>query len=286
MPNGLLHAMRVVGLAVNIPGPYVLWRLKQMGADTIKVEPPEGDALATASPAYYGVLTAGSAVMRLNLKTTEGMAAFHNILQDADLLVTTQRPDALMRLGLGWESLRQRHPRLCYIAIVGHAPPHENVPGHDLTYQARMGLIDGEHMPRILAADMVGAEQAVSAALALLLARERGASPGHMMVSLEAGAHTLAETIRCQLTSPGAPLGGGLPSYRIYPAKEGHVAVAALEAHFAERLKKALAVSVLNGETIAAALMARSATAWESLAEELDLPLAAVREWPPENTAG
>ena len=68
-------------------------------------------------------------------------------------------PSALARLGLEWGSLHARFPRLCYVAIVGYLPPHENVPGHDLTYQAAYGMLTPPHLPRVLVADMAGAHE-------------------------------------------------------------------------------------------------------------------------------
>ncbi|HDP35776.1 MAG TPA: CoA transferase [Candidatus Hydrogenedentes bacterium] len=280
MASAWLRGIRVVGLVVNIPGPYAVARMRAMGAETIKVEPPEGDPLAAVCPAYHDALNAGAKVIRLDLKTTQGMTAFHDLLQDADLLITTQRPAALERLRLSWDALHSRHPRLCHVAIVGYPPPRAEVAGHDLTYQAHMGLIDGDRMPRTLSADILGAEHAVSAAAALLFARERRAQAGQCLVSLAEAAHHLAKPFQCGLTAPGGPLGGGLPIYRIYPAKEGRVAVASLEPHFTEKLRQALGLSRLSGETIGAALRTRTAAEWEAWAKTLDLPLAAVREWP------
>ena len=66
-------------------------------------------------------------------------------------------------------------PHLCQVAIVGHLPPDEDASGHDLTYRARFGPLP--EMPPVLVADLAGAEQAVSAALSLLFARERGNAP-------------------------------------------------------------------------------------------------------------
>lgn len=280
MASAWLQGIRVVGLVVNIPGPYAVGRLRAMGAETIKVEPPEGDPLAAVCPAYYDALNAGAKVVRLDLKTTQGMTAFHDLLQEADLLITSQRPAALERLRLSWDVLHGRYPRLCHVAIVGYPPPRAALAGHDLTYQAHMGLIDRDRMPRTLSADILGAEHVVSAATALLYAREHGAQAGQSLVALAEAAYHLAEPLRCGLTAPGGPLGGGLPLYHIYPAKEGWVAVACLEPHFTEKLQQALGLSRLSEETIVAALRMRTAAEWEVWAETLDLPLAAVREWP------
>ncbi len=279
MSSAWLEGIRVVGLVVNIPGPCALARLRAMGAETVKVEPPSGDPLAAACPMYYDALNTGGKVVCLDLKTTQGMAGFHDLLQNADLLVTTQRPATLERFGLSWNALHSRCPRLCHVAIVGYPPPRTEVPGHDLTYQAHWGLIDGDRMPRALSADILGAEHAVSAAVALLFDRERHGQAGQCMVSLAEAAHHLARPLQSGLTAPGGFLGGGLPTYRIYPAKEGRVALAALEPHFAEKLRQALGLSRLSEDTLAAVLRTRTAAEWEAWACSLDLPIAAVQEY-------
>ena len=106
-------------------------------------------------------------VLVLNLKIPEGKAALDYHLGRADLLLTASRPRALERLGLGWTTLQAKYPRLCQVAIEGYPPPYENRPGHDLTYQAEAGLLDPPSMPKSLASDLVAAEQAASAALAM-----------------------------------------------------------------------------------------------------------------------
>src|SRR5690606_20205433 len=93
--------------------------------------------------------------------------------KDADILITSSRPSALARLGLDAKNLRKTYPRLCHVAIVGESGKRAEHAGHDLTYQARHGLVDPPSMPKALVADTAGAERAVSAALAMLYAREK-----------------------------------------------------------------------------------------------------------------
>ncbi|HEX8905060.1 MAG TPA: CoA transferase, partial [Longimicrobiaceae bacterium] len=166
-----LDGVRVVTTAVNLPGPLACARLHALGAAVTKVEPPSGDPLATASPAWYRELADGQRVVALDLKVPTGRQALAVLLADADLLVTATRPAALERLGLGWAELRARHPRLCHLSITGYAPPDEDRPGHDLTYAAAAGLVAPPDLPRTLLVDLAAAERTVSTALALLLAR-------------------------------------------------------------------------------------------------------------------
>ena len=158
MSASLLAGLRVVSTALNLPGPAACARLREFGAAVTKIEPPTGDPFEEFCPSWYRRLHEGTAVERLDLKSSTGIKAFHALLANADLLVTAQRPSALARLGLDPASLASRHGRLCHVAITGHPAPNEDVPGHDLTYLAMHGLIAPPAMPPTLFADMAGAE--------------------------------------------------------------------------------------------------------------------------------
>lgn len=273
-----LQDFRVLTLAVNIPGPVAAAQLAGWGAAVTKIEPPGGDLLAVAAPAWYRALHSSQNVLRLDLKTAGGQAELDSLLTCSDLLLTSTRPAALARLGLGWGALKVRYPQLCQVAIIGYPAPQENKAGHDLTYQASLGLVEPPHLPRTLLADLGGAERAVQAALALLLARERGQGAGYREVTLAEAAEAFAAPRRYGLTVPGGALGGGLPGYGVYRAEEGWVAVAALEAHFLERLGLALGLPEVTAESLAGAFGQRPAEEWERWAAEMDLPLVAVHE--------
>jgi alpha-methylacyl-CoA racemase len=233
----LLGGVRVLTLAVNLPGPAAASRLCDMGAEVVKVEPPGSDPLARMCPGYYAELSAGQDVVSLDLKARKDQDSLYDHLESMDLLLTMSRPAALGRLGLSWPEVHARFPRLlCQVAIVGHPPPEADAPGHDLTYQARFGMLSPPGMPPVLLADLAGAERAVSAALSVLLARKRGRGAGHEQVALSEAARSFAGPLRWGLTASGGVLGGGFPGYGLYRVREGHVALAALEKHFWERL--------------------------------------------------
>src|SRR5262249_49871278 len=152
---------------------------------------------------------------------------------DADLLLTSHRPRSLARLGLSWDTLHARYPRLCQVAIVGHLEDPD-LPGHDLTYQISADLLEPPSgpmpaLPRTLIADIGGAQQAANAALALLLGRERTGETRYVAVALADAAHYFAAPLRHGLTAPGGRLGGGYPPYNLYATADGWVAIVALE---------------------------------------------------------
>lgn len=276
--TGPLAGLRVLSLAGNIPGPLAAARLHALGAAVCKVEPPGGDALAAACPAWYAALHAGQAVIRLDLKDAGDRAQLDPLLAAADLLITASRPAGLARLGLAWDNLHAAYPDLCQVAIVGHAAPAEDRPGHDLTYQAAAGLLTPPALPRALLADLAGAERAVAVALALLLARQRGQGSGYREVALAGIAEDFAAPLRHGLTAPGGLLGGGLPTYNIYPAQDGWVALAALESGFVQRLQEALNITKLSHSALADIFRTQPAHIWEQWAITHDLPLVAVHD--------
>lgn len=271
-----LDGFKVVSLAVNLPGPAAARRLLQLGARVLKVEPPAGDPMAQYRLEWYRKLNAGQEIVRLDLKSAEERERLFDELADADLLLTASRPEALIRLGLGWEELHERFPRLCMVAIVGYPAPNENLPGHDLTYQAKIGLLSPPNMPKTLLADMAGAERAAAEALALLLARERGMGTACILVALSEAAEYMAEPLRNGLTASQAMLGGELAEYNIYQTNEGWVAVAALEPHFKKRLAEALGCEFNSPEQLRPLFVAKSAKDWELWAKEYDLPIVAI----------
>jgi alpha-methylacyl-CoA racemase len=181
-------------------------------------------------------------------------------------------------LGLDWPALSARYSRLCHVAIVGYPAPDEDRAGHDLTYQASVGVLEPPRFPRIPLADYAGSERAVSAVFALLWERERTGCGGRSEVSLVEALAPYADALRYGLLAPGTLLGGGSPLYGLYRAASGWVALAALEPHFSAQLARGLGLAELTAESLAQAFLARTARDWEAWAAEQDIPLAAVHD--------
>jgi crotonobetainyl-CoA:carnitine CoA-transferase CaiB-like acyl-CoA transferase len=270
-----LSGIRIVNLALNLPGPAAARRLQLLGAEVVKVEPPAGDPMEQYHAGWYRDMALEQQVVRLDLKSAEGEERLSGLLSTADLLISATRPAAMERLGLGWNKLHARYPSLCQVAITGYPSPRENEAGHDLTYQASLGLISPPHMPLTLLADMAGSELTVSAALALLLQRERSGASGYAEVPLSAAAEAMAEPLSYGCTAKGALLGGGLPEYNIYQAADGWIAVAALEPHFKKRLESELGIATL--EQYQSVFATRSAAEWQQWGQKIDVPVVAVR---------
>jgi alpha-methylacyl-CoA racemase len=275
-----MTGLRVVSLALNLPGPLAAYRFALAGGEVTKVEPPSGDPLTLAAPEVYRQLHEGMKVIQADLKTAAGLNQLEELLASADLFLTSSRLGALDRLGLSWEGLQSRHPSLSMVAIVGHRPPDENHPGHDLTYQAEHGLLNPPALPSSLFADLGGSLEAFAAGLGLLLARARGSvSPEQrrQIVSLERSADFFAQPRQWGLTLPGGFLGGGLPQYNLYRCETGWVALAALEPHFWIRLQSMLGLENPTQEQLQEVFGKQSADVWQVWARQHDLPLVAVK---------
>lgn len=264
-----LAGVHVVSLAQNVPGPVALAQLVAAGATAVKVEPPSGDPLRTYNRAWYQALHSGVTVTEIDLKTPEGQARLHRLLASASLLLSSQRPAALGRMGLTTRGVASMHPNLRWLNIVGDTK-HPERAGHDLTYQAETGLL-GHEMPRTLIGDLMGAERAVATALLML----RQPAPAAAEVGLRDVLESAAVPLKRGLTAPKGVLGGGLPTYRIYAAREGMVAVAALELRFRTRLYEAL--DLPDGADLSGVMRSKSATQWERWASARDLPISKVK---------
>ena len=278
-----LRSVRVVSLALNLPGPAALMRLVQMGARCTKINPPAGDPMQHYTPDGYAQLHQGVAHKTLDLKSDAGQTALHKLLPQTDVLLTSFRPSALNKLGLGWKALHKQYPTLSLIEVVGAPGPLAEIPGHDLTYQAEVGLVNGMDLPPSLFADMGGALMASEATLKAVLLRHSSGKGSRHEVALSEAAAWLALPRQLRMTTPDGAVGGAHAGYRVYACKNGRVAVAALEPHFALRLCKAAGLpqahpvkDLFKPETqqaIAAFLASRTRQQLDKLAAAQDIPL-------------
>ncbi|MFC7410682.1 CoA transferase [Hydrogenophaga atypica] len=277
-----LRGQRVLSLALNLPGPAALMRLHSMGARCTKLEGPGGDPMAHYKPGAYADMHAGVKQVKADLKTEAGQKKLHALLAQTDVLLTSFRPSALNKLGLGWKTLHKAYPELNLIAIVGAPGARAEEPGHDLTYMADNGLVTGLDLPPSLFADMGGALMASEATLQAVLLRQAKGTGVMFEVALSEAARWLALPRHWGLTLPEGSVGGAHAGYRIYPCKDGRVAVAALEPHFAAALCEAAQVPIKDLRTlflpathaaIAAFLAGQTRKQLDKLAVARDIPL-------------
>ena len=282
-----LRGVRVLSLALNLPGPAALMRLRAMGATCIKAEPPgpqgaSGDPMGQYNPTAYATMHGGIKVLSVDLKTDKGQQQLHKALARTDVLLTSFRPSALLKLGLGWKALHKAYPALSVVAIVGAPGARAEEPGHDLTYLADAGLVTGLDLPATLFADMGGALMASEATLKAVLAQKTSGKGAFQEVALSDAAAWLALPRSWGLTQPKGAVGGAHAGYRVYPCKDGRVAVAALEPHFAASLCAAAGVAVdgmatlfkpATHQAIATFLAGQTRKQLDALAVARDIPL-------------
>jgi crotonobetainyl-CoA:carnitine CoA-transferase CaiB-like acyl-CoA transferase len=154
--TGPLAGLRVIDLSTVLAGPYCTMVLADLGADVIKVEPPDGDATRGWGPPWVGDEAAGTRTaayflavnrnkrsLRLDLRAPAGADVLRRLLGDADVLVENFRPGGLARLGFDDEVLRSLQPGLVHLAISGYGPdgPAADRPGYDFVIQAVAGLM-------------------------------------------------------------------------------------------------------------------------------------------------
>ena len=198
--------MRVLDLSLLLPGPYCSRIFADWGAEVIKVERPgQGDWLRHLPPLdpqggeglLFHALNRGKKSLTLNLKTAEGRAILHQLVETADLLLESFRPGVMERLDLGYEALAQINPRLVYCSLSGYGPagPYRERAGHDLNYAGLAGLLDltgsrggAPTIPGAPVADLMGALWAAVGILLALLGREETGKGQRVDGSLLGGA--------------------------------------------------------------------------------------------------
>jgi alpha-methylacyl-CoA racemase len=251
-----LTGTRVLDLTRLLPGAFCTMLLADMGADVIKIEEPrEGDYMRWTPPlvngqsALFSALNRNKRSLTLNLKSELGRDLLLRLVEGAHVLVEGNRPGVMQRLGLGWEVLRQRNPRLVMCSITGYGQdgPFAARAGHDLNYMATAGALGlngergGPPVPlSVQVADIGGGGlQPAVAILGALVGVLSGGDGRWIDASMTDGA---VSWLALALAARGAGesvergdqrLAGRYACYRTYRCKDGRFfSVAALEPKF------------------------------------------------------
>ncbi len=251
-----LGGVKVLDLTRLLPGGYATLLMADLGADVVKVEEPEkGDYIRWSPPmmgdhsAAHIALNRNKRSMTVNLKSSEGRALLMSLVESYDVLIESFRPGVMDRLGVGYEALSHRNPKLVYCAISGYGQdgPRAQDAGHDANYIGYAGLlsvvgVEGERpvIPGVQIGDLAGGGMsAVIAVLAALVRRGVTGRGDFCDISLMDGAVSWLSMHAAEFFASGAvpqrelmTLSGAFPCYRIYPAADGWLTVAALEPQF------------------------------------------------------
>jgi crotonobetainyl-CoA:carnitine CoA-transferase CaiB-like acyl-CoA transferase len=254
-----LAGVKVLDFSTLLPGPLCTLLLAEAGAEVIKIERPgTGDEMRTYTPRVgadsvnFALLNRGKRSIAIDLKDKGAIDRLAPLLREADVVVEQFRPGVMERLGLGYDALRARNPRIIYCAITGYGPsgPRAQVAAHDLNYLAESGMLslaagaDGAPVvPPALIADIAGgAYPAVMNILLALRRRDRDGVGCRLEISMSDNLFTFLYwalgdgEITGQWPGPATALvTGGSPRYQIYRTADGRfVAAAPLEQRFWE----------------------------------------------------
>ena len=242
-----LDGIRVIDISRVLAGPFATMLLGDLGADVVKVEPPDGDESRTWGPpwwgdpserrsAYFASVNRNKRSIVLDLRTDAGRVSLHRLLAGADLVVHNYRPATAARLGLEADALRATHPRLIVATVGGFPGAEADRPAYDLLAQAVSGLMsmtgDPEGPPMkvgVAMLDLLAGLECAVGALAALLNRHR---TGSVHVSLvEAAVAGLTNVLANHLATGVDPdrVGNAHPNivpYQSFSAADGDLVLA------------------------------------------------------------
>jgi len=247
---GPLDGVRIVDCSTVLAGPYCTMVLGDLGADILKIEPPEGDATrgwgppwvgadGTRTATYYLAINRNKRSLRLDLRQEAGREVLRLLLRSADAVVENFRVGGFARLGFDDEALRALNPDLVHLAISGYGPtgPDAGKAGYDFVIQAVSGLmsITGEPDGRplkvgVAISDVVTGLFGAISVLAGLLARPRATGQRIDVSLLQSTLAVLVNQAQSTLVTGVAPgrLGNAHPSivpYETFTTADGTIAV-------------------------------------------------------------
>lgn len=316
----LLSGLRIIDLTAIVLGPYATQILGDLGADVIKVEPPDGDSMRAIPPIAEPGLSAVFAnnnrnkrSLAIDLKSPDGKDVLRRLISTADALVHNMRQDALDRLGFGYEAVRSTNSKLIYCAAVGFgsAGPYAGRPAYDDVIQAASGLAglfelrDGvPALAPTIAADKVAGLHLVYAVLAALLHRERTGGEGRYVevpMFETMASFLLTEHLAAATFEDDGKVGYRRvlsPNRKPYRTRDGWIAVLPYTPAHWKKALPAIGRSDLVNETwlshqttlsermpelygmLAKVLPQRSSADWLATFGELDIPCAPVNSLP------
>lgn len=265
-----LAGIRVVEVAQNLAGPYCTRILQDLGAEVVKIEPPQGDAARRWGPPFhqgagtiFALANAGKRSLSLDLATPDGQATLRTLLETADVVVHALRPGVMEALELGDEALAALNPRLVRFQVLayGEEGPLAHLPGYEPLMQAHAGIMSytgprGGAPARVGTSlvDMGTGMWGVVGILAALRTRERTGRGSRVSGALFdtavawSGYHLLGAAAD---GSVPRPMGTELPMicpYGAFPTTDGEVMLAVGTDAMFERLCGALKLGDLGAD--------------------------------------
>ena len=241
---GPLHGVKVLDLSRYGPGRYCSMILADLGAEVITVEIPRtaGQNIAMMiddTEAHYLGLNRNKKSIAINLKKDKGKEIFYRLAEKVDVILETNRPGALKRRGMDYETVSRLNPRIVYCSITGYGQkgPYARRPGHDINFVGIAGILglsgSRNGPPSYLVSPMIadvlgGTNQAVIAIIAALYARDRTGRGQYIDVSSTDGALFYHWVHAPQFFRDGvsperaeSPTGSDVAWMNVYKAKDG-----------------------------------------------------------------
>jgi CoA:oxalate CoA-transferase len=236
-----LEGIRVLDFSIMLAGPYCARLLADVGADVVKIEPPEGDDMRLRTPlrdghsAYFGQLNAGKRSLALDLKSPDAIKLVHQLVAETDIVVENFRPGVMDRLGLGYEALRAINPRLIYCSISGYGqcgPDAERAAyamivhaesGFDRSLMRYAGDRDRPAAGAVFVADVLGGIFGYSAIQTALVQRARTGEGQRIDVALM---DCMLNLLVYELQEAQFPIRAPRPTYGPVRARDGDILIA------------------------------------------------------------
>ncbi len=250
----MLDGVTVLDLSSVGPGARCSWILADLGADVVKIIAPASAGRIDPPFHSYG---AGRGTRREEIDLKTDKERFLMLAYEADVIVESYRPGVADRLGIGYETVRERNPRVVYAAITGFGQegPKAAWAGHDLNYLAVAGYLASQNnaMPGATVADSAGGGMhAAISILGALFRRERTGEGTYLDVSTTNGVLFLMALQVDQYLATGeqsAMLTGGYACYDVYQCADGKwLSVGAIETQFFRNLCGALGLPELASD--------------------------------------
>ena len=298
-----LAGLRVLELTQVMAGPFCGQVLADMGADVVKIEPPEGDSsrrslgfsMRGEDTAAFLAVNRNKRSVVLDLKDAGDRELLHALAAEADAVIENYRPGVAARLGADWETLSALNPRLVYASVsgFGQTGPYAMRPGYDLIAQGLSGVMSVTGEPGgdpvkcgVPIGDLSAGLFCAVAILSALIARERTGRGQRIDTSLFEGALALSIWETAELWATGRvpePLGSAhrlTAPYQALHTRDGHITVGGNNDRLWQRLCEAVGRPELADDARFASNDARMANR-DSLVAELELALAArgTDEW-------
>jgi len=260
--TGPLKGVRVVELVGIGPGPFAAMLLADLGADVIRVDRPNGNAMQVSQP-EKDILARGRPSVAINLKDPRGIAVVLDLVENADILIEGLRPGVTERLGVGPDQCFARNPQLVYGRMTGWGQdgPLAQTAGHDINYISVAGALDTigraggpPQIPLNLLGDFAGGSMYLVTGVLSALIHARAGGKGQVVDAAitDGVAHLLAMPMMMQqvgswTTERGTNLlDSGAPFYDVYETSDGRwMSVGGLEPQFFAAMEMVLGIDDL-----------------------------------------